>query len=361
MKRWALLFLFILLVAASLPFLYQYSLSQNQTKDDFYFGVSYGQETLKKAGLSNIAIKQTTPAILLNNNTAILSYAWEMQKDGKAESTIKGRVSKLKQLAKQCDLNQPEEFKAYLTTMKALNSAKNNYADTYRQFLKFKGIDWKKPKYQIETKLPFIPTETEIDQLIASCGKKLATFLQTLKETGIRGAEAKKLKWIHLDTERKTVNITPSKGSNPRILPISDKLLNMLNNIRKNNESEESIFAKNTHIIRTSYCRQRKNIAEKLSNPRLRKISFHTLRHWKATMEYHKTKDIIHVMQILGHKSIKNTMKYINIENSIHTSKNDEWTSRISHSLEEEQQLIDTGFELVRSINETTAMYKKRK
>jgi len=36
-------------------------------------------------------------------------------------------------------------------------------------------------------------------------------------------------------------------------------------------------------------------------------IHFHTFRHWKATMEYHKTKAILHVMKVLGHKNINNT------------------------------------------------------
>ena len=40
------------------------------------------------------------------------------------------------------------------------------------------------------------------------------------------------------------------------------------------------------------------------------KITFHTLRHWKATMEYAKTKDILHVMNMLGHKNIKNALIY---------------------------------------------------
>jgi len=39
-------------------------------------------------------------------------------------------------------------------------------------------------------KIPFIPTETEIDHLIAGCGRKTATLLQLLKETGIRIGEA---------------------------------------------------------------------------------------------------------------------------------------------------------------------------
>ncbi|MGD0977760.1 MAG: methyltransferase domain-containing protein [Candidatus Bathyarchaeia archaeon] len=41
-----------------------------------------------------------------------------------------------------------------------------------------------------------------------------------------------------------------------------------------------------------------------------RKIHFYTLRHWKATMEYHRTKDILYVMKLLGHKNIANTLIY---------------------------------------------------
>jgi hypothetical protein len=46
-------------------------------------------------------------------------------------------------------------------------------------------------------------------------------------------------------------------------------------------------------------------LAYQLQNPRLLREHFHTLRHWKATMEYHRTKDILHVMNVLGHKNIR--------------------------------------------------------
>jgi integrase len=42
----------------------------------------------------------------------------------------------------------------------------------------------------------------------------------------------------------------------------------------------------------------------RLQNPRIARIGFKTLRHFKASMEYHKTKDILYVMCILGHKDI---------------------------------------------------------
>jgi site-specific recombinase XerD len=40
-------------------------------------------------------------------------------------------------------------------------------------------------------------------------------------------------------------------------------------------------------------------------------------RHWKATLEYHKTKDIFHVKNFLGHNSVRNTEIYMNIEHAL--------------------------------------------
>jgi integrase len=48
---------------------------------------------------------------------------------------------------------------------------------------------WEPPTYRKIRKIrkiPVIPTETEIDQLIAGCNRRKATFLQLLKETGMR-------------------------------------------------------------------------------------------------------------------------------------------------------------------------------
>jgi site-specific recombinase XerD len=56
----------------------------------------------------------------------------------------------------------------------------------------------------------------------------------------------------------------------------------------------------------------------KLQNPRLMRIGFHILRHWKATIEYHKTKDILHVKKLLGRKRVENTKIYIDIEQALY-------------------------------------------
>ena len=157
--------------------------------------------------------------------------------------------------------------------------------------------------------------------------KKTSTFLQLLKETAARSGEANGLKWTDLDLETGTVRITPEKGSNSRIFKLSNKLLSRLIALKKNSDK---IFCKHLRTQRRLFQKQRANLSRKLQNPRLLQIHVHTFRHWKATMEYHKTKDILHVMQILGHKNIMNTLKYTQLIEF----KGDDYTSKATKNSE---------------------------
>ncbi len=62
-------------------------------------------------------------------------------------------------------------------------------------------------KTRIERKLPFIPTDEEINQLIAGCGKKTATFLQVLKDTGAQTAEAAQIQWTEIEEKTCAIRI----------------------------------------------------------------------------------------------------------------------------------------------------------
>jgi len=72
----------------------------------------------------------------------------------------------------------------------------------------------------------------------------------------------------------------------------------MLNEMPKDKNTP---FNANSDEMRRNFAKQRKRIAAKLKNSRITKITFHTFRNWKATMEYHKTKDLLYVMKLLGH------------------------------------------------------------
>jgi hypothetical protein len=103
----------------------------------------------------------------------------------------------------------------------------------------------------------------------------------------------------------------------------------------------------------------RKKVAHKLDNPRLLRIHFHTLRHWKATMEYARTKDILYVQQLMGHRSIKNTLKYIQLVNMPQEEK---FICKVAKDSEQATELIESGFEYVTGeYDDGGKLFRKRK
>ena len=217
------------------------------------------------------------------------------------------------------------------------------------------GLEWNPPNYKRIRKLPFIPMEAELDQLIAGCGRKTATFLQLLKETGVRCVEAWQLRWIDVDFQNNIVTITPEKGSEPRQFKVSGKLIAMLNALPR---EDVKIWKAKLKTIQRTFQYSRVKIAEKTKNPRLLHVTFHTFRHWKATMEYHKTKDILHVMRMLGHRNINNTLKYTQLIKA----EDDEFISKVAKTIEEACALVEAGYEYVTEFQEEgVKIFRKRK
>ena len=284
-----------------------------------------------------------------------------MQKEGYSEATILGRTKLLKILAKRgADLYDPESVKTAIAKQSWCEGRKANAVDAYTSFLKTTGGKWEPPRYQGIRKIPFIPTETEIDQLISACSKRMSTFLQLLKETGMRCGEAWRIEWNDIDNETKTVRIAPEKHSNPRIIHISPKLAAMLEALPKTYGTR--VFSHPQSRLdqhRNVFIQQRKRIANKLQNPRLLRITFHTLRHFKGTMEYHRTKDVLHVMQVLGHKNIKNTLLYVQLAEELFRDQQ-EYISKVAKTETDACALIDAGFDYVCDFDNAKIFRKKK-
>ena len=297
----------------------------------------------------------------LETDRKILEHAWWLKKNGRSASTIEGRVKLLKTLVKRgVNLFDPETVKDVIAKQTWSNGRKNNASDAYSAYLKMVGGKWEAPQYKTVRKLPFIPKETEIDQLIAGCSQRMATFLQMLKETGARCGEIWWLKWEDIDFESKVVNITPEKNSNPRTIHLSLKLLEMVQRLPKNYAERVFSFSKmpvDHHGV--SLGRQRKRLASKLKNPRLLKIHFHTFRYWRGTMLYHKTKDPYFVQQQLGHKSVKNTELYVQLDHAYFEGE-DEFISKVAKTEKDICFLIEQGFEYITEF-QGAKIFRKRK
>lgn len=284
-----------------------------------------------------------------------------MKKNGRKEITQKTVLDRLTLLSKQADLDNPEQVKELIAKLQWKNSTKRTATLDYAGYCNYRQLKWTKPTYHPEEYIYFIPTETEIDQLIAASNPTLAALLQLLKETGARSGEATKITWTDIDLEHKTATINhPEKRSLPRILPISEKLKNMLQTLPK---TDKPIFLHSTtlHGLRVTFEAMRKRTAKKLGNPRLLKIHFHTLRHWKGTMTYHDTHDAYLARQILGHKTAEMTDRYINIEKGMWMNDDGQWTCKVAQDQNEEIQLNEKGFQYVRTLTDGKPLYRKRK
>jgi len=78
-------------------------------------------------------------------------------------------------------------------------------------------------------------------------------------------------------------------------------------------------------------------------------------------MLYHQTKDVLYVMQFLGHKSVKNTMLYIQLEEAIFKEASDEFICRVAKNVEEAKNLIEAGFDYVCTTPDNVMLFRKRK
>jgi integrase len=218
-------------------------------------------------------------------------------------------------------------------------------------------MTWTPPRYTRLETIPFIPSEAELNQLIGSCGKKLGTFLQGLRETGADPGELAAITSKDINKEARTITINrPVKGHRPRILTVSIELIRRLEVITN---GSERIF--DDFILRRAFYYKRKTTAYKLSNPRLLEVTLITFRHWFGTMEYHRTKDILHVQRLRGHKNIQNTLIYIDLESRLFNSTNDGFTTRVADNVGEACNLIESGFEYVTGEhNDGGKIFRKR-
>jgi integrase len=225
----------------------------------------------------------------------------------------------------------------------------------YQKYAMLNNIKWTPPKYTQIRKLPFIPLEKEIDEFIACTGKKMSALLQCLKETGARIGEALRIDWIDIDFEKHVININhPEKHGNVRGVKVSDKLIAMLYRLPR---AGGKVFTTSWQVAHNSFNAQRKHAAQKLGNARILQIHFHTFRHWKATMEYHRTKDILYVMRLLGHKSIANTLIYTQL---VEFEDDDKYCTAVADNVEQARALLETGFEFICS-HSGQMLFRKRK
>ena len=123
------------------------------------------------------AEKRAAGATEIDIKSKIFEYAWWLKKQGYADVTVKMNASIIRILYKRgADIFNPESVKEVIAKQRWSENRRKNVINAYDLFAKFMGLQWEKPKCRPERKIPFIPTEEELDALIAASGKKTRRY-----------------------------------------------------------------------------------------------------------------------------------------------------------------------------------------
>jgi len=297
-------------------------------------------------------VNKFTPRPIINVLTAI-------KNNGMADATIKYVSQRLKRLEKHADLNSPEEVKHYVANLNVSNGYKNGLLFAYSQYCNHYKIEWKMVKYHRKQKMIQIPTTEQINMLISNSGRIMTVKLTLSKETGLRPVEVCNLKVKDLDLTHKTVYPTTAKHGASRILKISNNLTEMLKEyiVRHKLNPTDKLFKGNSEYYGQHFAMHRRQLAKRLQKPELNTITLYSFRHYYATRLYAKTKDILYVMQKMGHKNIMNTLKYTQL---VKMNEEEEYTVRTSTNIKQSQELIESGFEYIME-QDGNKIFRKRK
>ena len=126
------------------------------------------------------------------------------------------------------------------------------------------------------------------------------TFIWMLLYTGARVSEVLAIRPQDLIDEGMRVFVIGLKNSNDRELPLTPYLFNRMMVLAKDVPADKPIFGFGYNNARAIWGHYR---------PKRKKI--HSLRHFRALEVYNKTKDVLLVKYLLGHKNVNTTMIYL--------------------------------------------------
>jgi site-specific recombinase XerD len=274
---------------------------------------------------------------------------------GKAKNTIRLISFSLKQINKHADLANPENVKAYVAQAPICNATKQKLILAYKWFAETNHIKWERPKYKWERKIPLIPTTENINKIISASTRKYATIFTILAETGIEAHELVTTQRKDIDAENGIINVQGCKGHNSRSIKLKATTAEMLRTYLTEYTTNNPF--PNSKAMSETWRQTRNKLAETLNQPHLKNIPMRNLRHHFATMTYDKTKDILLVKQLLGHKKLETTMFYTQLV-TINTE--EEYTCRTATNIKEATELIEAGFQYITDID-GFKLFRKRK
>jgi len=248
-------------------------------------------------------------------------YAKPTKKSWKAD---KVRLNKLKKHFKEMDLRQVtpmeiERFRSSLLTAGKKKSTTNRYLALLKRMFNLaieEGYMESNPARKVrmfseaDNLKERILTDEEEQCLINSCCNHMRDIVTFALNTGMRLGEILNLKWANVDMKSGIIKVVFTKSGKTRIVPMNQKLREMLSRPRK--RGEEYVFTNPDSGNR--FKETKRSFKTGCRKAKIEGLRFHDLRHTFASRLVRNGVDVGTLRKLLGHSSLLITQRYIHTD-----------------------------------------------
>lgn len=207
----------------------------------------------------------------------------------------------------------------YILKRKLSSTYQNQFVNGLKLF--YKIVEHKQIDIDIihrpraERKLPRVLSKEEVKSILEAHGNlKHRTMLSLIYACGLRRSELLNITFKDINRDRMTLHVFQSKGKKDRIVPLSPKILGMIEDyyrayrpkvwLFEGQESGIQYSGRSLELVLKSAL-----VKSKISKP----VTLHWLRHSYATHLLETGTDLRYIQELLGHNSSRTTEIYTHV------------------------------------------------
>lgn len=276
----------------------------------------------------NLSVSHSLPSLDFDTLEEIAVFKRWMEQKRYSESTVKTyvmaitiflRFIKPKVSVEATNEDMRRFVHAYMIPRKLSFSYQNQAVNAAKLFFRtIRGsilITEQLERPRREHKLPNVLSKEEVGQILSVLtNMKHRMMLSLIYACGLRRGELLSLKPTHIDSKRHLLLIINGKGRKDRVVPISDKLIELLRDYYRYYRPKIWLFE--GQYPGDPYSEKSIQSVLKLALQRARitkPVTLHWLRHSYATHLLESGTDLRYIQELLGHRSSKTTEIYTHV------------------------------------------------
>jgi integrase/recombinase XerD len=192
-----------------------------------------------------------------------------------------------------------------------INAVKLFYRNRFNKIMEVDFIQ--RPRR--EKRLPNVLSKEEVKAILeAPTNLKHRAMLSLIYACGLRRSELLNLTLVDILSNRNLLFIRQSKGKKDRVVPISNKLIDILRDYYKAFKPKTWLFEGQFPNTKYSEKSLENVLKQSLTKTKIsKKVSLHWLRHSYATHLLENGTDLRYIQELLGHSSSRTTEIYTHV------------------------------------------------